>query len=112
MACLKCGKKTKDEQVFCTECLEVMEAYPVKRDIHIQLPTRPDASVQKRAARKRRNLTPEEQALLYRAKTRRLTVVVVLLILLLLVAVAGILYYSGQVDKLIKFGANYTHGGS
>lgn len=82
MACLKCGKKTKDEQSFCPRCLEVMEQYPVKPDVHIQLPNRPVAEA-KKAPRKRRPLSAEEQLPILRRKSRRLALAVVALTILL-----------------------------
>ena len=82
MACLKCGKKTKDDQSFCPRCLEVMEQYPVKKDVHIQLPNRPEVTV-KKAPRKRRPLSAEEQLPILRRKSRRLALAVVALAILL-----------------------------
>jgi len=61
MICLKCGKKTKEDHVFCDKCLTTMEAYPVKPDVHIQLPNRSAAAAAKKAGPKRRQLTAEEQ---------------------------------------------------
>ena len=86
MACLKCGKKTTDEQTFCPRCLEVMEQYPVKEDVHIQLPNRPEISG-KKAPRKRRVLSYEEAMILWRKRTRRLVVVILVMAILLGAAV-------------------------
>ena len=58
MGCIKCGKKTKQDQTFCPQCLKVMEAYPVKADVHVQLPSRP-AEPAKKPARKKRAIPPE-----------------------------------------------------
>ena len=54
MHCLKCGKQTKSEHVFCPGCLTVMEAYPVKPDVHIQLPKDANRESPKKSGRKRR----------------------------------------------------------
>ena len=108
MACLKCGKKTKEDEVFCPECLEIMENYPVKRDIYIQLPNRP-SSPQKRSSRKRRNLTADEQVVYLRSRVRRLKVAVSLLVFLLLVALAALIYFTGAQEELLKLGTNYTY---
>ena len=69
MVCLKCGKNTTNEQVFCDQCLAVMDNYPVKPDIHIQLPNR---AAHKKSSKKKRTPSPEEQVLLLRRKQRRL----------------------------------------
>ena len=83
MACLKCGKKTADDQSFCPRCLEVMEAYPVKPDVHIQLPNRPAVTESKKPFRKRRILSYEEATIVWRRRTRWLAALVLLLAFLL-----------------------------
>lgn len=50
MACLRCGKKTDENQIFCPECLEIMEKQPVKPDTPIQIPNRASRSLQKRTS--------------------------------------------------------------
>lgn len=52
MSCMKCGKAAEDGQAFCTRCLEVMESYPVKPDVHIQLPVRRAEESSKKQTRK------------------------------------------------------------
>ena len=86
MGCIKCGKKTKDEQTFCPRCLEVMEAYPVPSDVHVQLPNRPVSSG-KKSSRKRRPVSAEEKVAVLRRRLRRMTALVLLLVLLLAGAV-------------------------
>lgn len=108
MACLKCGKKTKDEQVFCPECLAVMETYPVKRDIHIQLPNRPAATGQKRSGRKRRNLTPEEQVVFLRSKLRRQNFMLAFLVLALLASLTGLFLTSDAQEEIKKYAPSYS----
>lgn len=110
MDCLKCGKKTTDEQVFCTQCLEIMEAYPVKPDVHIQLPNRPAPVSPKRASRRRRNLSADEQVSLLRKRLRRLTAALILVSLLL--AAAGVsLGYVLTRHPDSELGKNYTFVG-
>ena len=86
MACLKCGKKTKDEQSFCPRCLEIMETYPVKADVHIQLPNRPEWPDGKKPPRKRRPLSVEEINGLLRKRIRRLRRIALILAVLLCAA--------------------------
>ncbi len=106
MACLKCGKKTKDEQSFCPGCLEIMEQYPVKPDVHIQLPNRPVAEV-KKAPRKRRPLSAEEQLPVLRRKLRRLALVVVALAILL-GAAAFLLVKDWLTEEVLPIGQNFS----
>lgn len=109
MACLKCGKKTEGEQVFCPACLTVMEAHPVKKDVHIQLPNRKERALPKRTGRKRRALSAEEQLPLLKKRQNRLIALIVLLALLLGAAV-GLLIFTLTAPEELKseWGSNYS----
>lgn len=50
MNCLRCGKETEENQVFCKECLEDMERHPVKPGTPIQLPNRKVRGITKRSS--------------------------------------------------------------
>ena len=62
MPCMKCGRKIKDRQVFCEECLAIMDTYPVKPGTPIQLPTivANNFAAPKAKNNKRKQKTPEE----------------------------------------------------
>lgn len=107
MNCLKCGKKTTDEQVFCDDCLSSMAAYPVKPDVHVQLPNRPVAQAVKKTGRKRRTLTPEDQIVILRWRVRRL-IALVLLLAVLLGVVGTILADVVLHHEDLELGKNYT----
>ncbi len=100
MNCIKCGNDTKNEQIFCQRCLEVMEKYPVKSDVHVQLPNRAAIAHQKKSARKRILLSADEQVVISRKRVRKLVVLVILLILLLGAAVACIFHLLGEIEEL------------
>ena len=107
MSCLKCGKKTNDERVFCDDCLSVMETYPVKPDVHVQLPTRPAVAAAKKSSRKRRAPTPEEQVAQLRIRVRRLRALVVVLMLLL--GIIGVMLAHKVLNREdLELGKNYT----
>ena len=80
MSCMKCGKTAEDGQAFCARCLERMEDYPVKPDVHIQLPVRTGAESGKKTARKRRR---ERSAAELRKQIGWMWAVIVLLLLAL-----------------------------
>ena len=73
MNCMKCGRKIKDRQVFCEDCLAIMESYPVKPGTPIQLPL-PTKSVPPAKPNKRRVKKPDEQILQLRSSVRWLSV--------------------------------------
>ena len=89
MNCMKCGRETDGEQVFCTECLLDMEKYPVKPGTVVQLPRRVEPSSGKKAHSHRRvNLSPEEQVKLLKKRVRLLT----FLLIVTLALAAALLY--------------------
>lgn len=96
MSCLKCGKKTEEEQSFCQACLDAMDAYPVKSDVAIQLPNRAVSPVPKKTARKRRAMSAEEQAASLRRRNRVLTALAAIM-LILLVATAALLLLQSRI---------------
>ncbi len=107
MRCLKCGKETKNEQVFCAQCLAVMDTYPVKPDVHIQLPNRAAQDLSKKSAKKRRTLSPEEQITILRKRNRRL--MAALLAMVLLLGAAGyLLARATATTEDTELGKNYT----
>ena len=107
MYCLKCGKKTTDSQVFCQECQEVMQKYPVKPGTAIQLPKRQPHPVEKKSPKFREPTAGEQLAQLH--KLIRWLVAIITVLSILLILVAGILIQKlnkEQHDNLI--GRNYT----
>lgn len=110
MACMKCGKKTKDEQVFCPACLAVMEAYPVKSDVRIQLPNWQKLDAAKRANRKR-SVPPEEQVVSLRRSLRRARAYGLIVTLLLCAAALFLLqaFFAPTSEEEANHGTNYTY---
>lgn len=44
MNCMKCGRETKSDDVFCQDCLEHMERHPVPENMLAYVPTEKDRS--------------------------------------------------------------------
>ena len=71
MGCMKCGRDVTEGQTFCSECIAVMEKYPVKPGTPVHIPAhRPEAP---RKALARRKLSPEEQIRRLRRLNRTLS---------------------------------------
>ena len=81
MHCLKCGRETDENQVFCQECLLDMEKHPVDSNEVVLLPQRPAAPAAKKPAR-RRTVTPEERIIYLKRRVRLLTVLLLVVILI------------------------------
>ncbi len=105
MNCLKCGRETEENQVFCQRCLEDMQRFPVRPGSPVILPRRREAAPPKRVS-KRRGPSPEEQLRSLRRRSRILAVCLAAALLL-----AGVLAYPAwkYVDsKRLRPGQNYT----
>ena len=50
MSCIRCGKDTIENNIFCSECLADMERHPVKPGTPILLPNRETRGAVKRAS--------------------------------------------------------------
>lgn len=77
MNCMRCGVKTGEKEVFCSECLTSMEKYPIKPGTPIHIPMRNAIPEAKKSPWKKREITPEEQISRLRTKVRRLCVALI-----------------------------------
>ena len=106
MACMKCGKKLGQSQVFCDECLEKMAQSPVDPNTMVTLPRRESAPAPRKKSVPRQYfwvIEGENDTL--RAKLRWMRVALIIAIIGFLCSVAVIflmLHWQGQLD-LLKF---------
>lgn len=107
MYCLRCGRDTKSNQVFCSQCQENMEKYPVRPGTNVRLPRRKPTVVTKKKTRRKKSLSSEEQILVLRKALRRSRALVCVLFLLFALAV-GTLFYSYVHWQNSNLGKNYT----
>lgn len=105
MFCMKCGREVPSEQVFCNNCLETMEHYPVKPGTAVHLPNR--ESVKKPANRKR-VLSAEEQVQQLKLTVKRLIVAIAILTVVLCLATVSLLHTLLDGDTVSIIGKNYT----
>lgn len=105
MNCMKCGRETPSEQVFCEECLLEMEKYPVKPGTVVFLPKRRETSIVKKLP-KRRTVSLEEQVKNLKQRIRILTILAVVLACL----AAGLSYPAMEhlMEDHFKIGQNYS----
>lgn len=105
MNCMKCGRETAGEDVFCQECLLQMEKYPVPPGVVVLLPRRKESSSMKKVT-KRYTPSMEEQI----AVLRKRNAVLILLLLLSIAAIAVMfrptMHYVR--DEHFEIGQNYS----
>ena len=94
MHCMKCGRETESEQVFCQDCQLEMEKYPVKPGTVVQLPKQQDPAPKKSG--KRRVIPLEDQVKILRKRVKVLTA---------LLAVPTVLYFE---EEHFLPGQNYS----
>ena len=75
--CIKCGRETVSNAVFCPECLADMEKHPVKPGTPVVLHQKPAAPLRRPPARKVRK--PEEQIRSLKHTVTSLWAVIILL---------------------------------
>ena len=109
MNCMKCGVEIQEGQVFCDHCLSVMAQHPVRPGIHIHLPKRALAvDTPKKAAKKKRIPSPEEQISALKIKVLRLRLTAAILGFLFCVACGFLAMKVLQGPAEPTTGRNYT----
>lgn len=109
VSCIKCGRDLRDEQVFCRECQDNMEHYPVKPGTPVQLPARtPQPNTKAKPIRIKKTL-PVEVRLRKQRVTIRLLILALVAVLLAFMATAVLsLHLLDQRDRQSQAGQNYT----
>jgi hypothetical protein len=108
MQCLKCGKKTSGKQVFCAECLAVMQDYPVKPGIPVHLPQRGARTLEKKQADDLHEPTPSQQLHQLRILIRWLLGIIAVLSVILLLTAGMLIHTLEQDTGNPAIGKNYT----
>ena len=105
MNCMKCGQEIGDSQVFCDKCLSVMKRYPVKPDVHIQLPSH---SQEVKHPSRKVPPTPEEQIQRLQRRIKRLWIALVCAALALITTVTLLLHIQPPPEQEDNTGKNYS----
>lgn len=105
MNCMKCGRETDVNQVFCEECLTEMDKYPVKPGVVVQIPSQPE---KKQAHHRRVIVTAEEQVKHLKKRNHGLilTLVMMAAVVVFLAMLSFKLLEEAGVHKIL--GQNYS----
>ena len=110
MKCMRCGRDTTEQQVFCDDCLADMARHPVKPDVAVYLPVRKPSETQRKQNRHhKKELSAEELVPILRSRIWILSAAVVILTLMLGAAAAGVWFANNpNTEKDIpNIGQNY-----
>ena len=105
MNCMKCGRETQNETVFCQDCLAEMEKYPVQPGAVVLLPRRREPSIMKKLP-KRHMPTLEEQVVFFRKWVIYLSILLALCVIAIVVMFKPTMHYV--MDEHYEKGQNYS----
>ena len=105
MNCMKCGRETENNRVFCQNCLLEMEKYPILPGSVVLLPRRRESSVIKKTS-KRHVLTAEEQIASLRKWVITLIIIVGVCAAAIALMIKPTLHYV--LDEHVEIGQNYS----
>lgn len=103
MNCMKCGREVEEGQVFCQECLEQMEADPIRISTPVHIPRQPS----KGAAVHHSVIHPEDEIRRLERANERLRIWVILLAMATLLLGMAV-YHKEVADAVAELGRNYS----
>ena len=104
MQCLRCGRETEDEHVFCFLCEAVMMKHPVKPNTVVTIPER---SVRSRSTQPRRQQRQEEETEQLSRTVMQLRLWVCMLMAALMLCVGVLTWQELTRDEKPAIGQNY-----
>ena len=105
MNCMKCGRETEQERVFCPDCLREMEKHPVRPETVVLLPKRKEVPVVKKTP-KRHVSSIEEQNKQLRKWLTILSAILAVCVLLIILMIKPTMHYI--FDEHVEIGQNYS----
>ena len=106
--CMKCGRETKEDAVFCEDCLEHMDRYPVPPNTLVYVPSEKDRMVTKKHTVSHPVVNQDDQIKRLNRRVHGLGLLVALM--LGLVIFLGLLSVDSlrQINMTNLIGKNYT----
>ena len=105
MNCMKCGRETQEETVFCQDCLAEMAKYTVQPGTVVLLPRRREPSLIKKMP-KRHVPTAEEQVIVLRKWVMWLSILLAICIVAIVLMFNPTMHYV--LDEHVEIGQNYS----
>lgn len=105
MNCMKCGVEIPETQVFCSDCLQVMDAYPIKPGTAVHIPVR---EPYRRSASRKKPPTPAEQIARLKKTRRRLLILILVLMISLGISLFAVHRMYRQLQEKETIGKNFS----
>ena len=78
MNCMKCGRETKTDNIFCPECLDHMERHPVAENVLVYVPSEKDRVAANKHKIEHPVVSADDQVKRLHRKVERLRLLVIL----------------------------------
>ncbi len=91
MNCLNCNRETEGKAVFCEQCQQEMEGYPIPQGTPVIIPVQPSPAPPKKQSNHLFG-SMEDQFLLSKRTARRLAFAFSFTLLLLIIAIGALAY--------------------
>ena len=105
MNCMKCGRETQEENVFCQSCLLVMDRYPIQPGTVVLLPRHRETSVNKKNIKKR-TLSAEEKNYKLRKIVKVLSILLTIAVIAIVLMIKPTFHYV--MEDHFEIGQNYS----
>lgn len=107
MRCVRCGVNIQEPDMFCEKCLAAMDRDPIKTNITVQLPIRPQKAPEKKRSRRQKHKKPEEQIRHLRRWRRWLILLLAVALAAFAITAAMLLRTLRQPEDSPSIGQNY-----
>lgn len=107
MNCLRCGRETQDDHVFCEGCREEMEKYPVRPGTAVMLPRRREEPVAKKS-RRHVHAVPTMEEQVHRLKHQRFWLGLISIVLAASLVSFAAISAAQWKQKVYRPGQNYS----
>ena len=107
MNCLKCGRETTEDHVFCDSCREEMQKHPVRPGTAVILPKRKKEVLLKKPRHHGHSPGPPEDQI-RRLKHQRTWLICLLLVCILCFASSMLLFLNREPEEGRLPGQNYS----
>ena len=94
LRCLNCNKETTGTQVFCEECLQAMEGYPVQKGTPVTIPVQPSPTATKKQLPTRWHAVEEDKLAAAQRTNRWLALALIVMSLLLTLSAVVLIYIT------------------
>ena len=107
MNCLRCGRETQEDHVFCDSCLEEMKKYPVRPGTAVMLPRRGEEASPKKIKRHVKPVLPLEDQV-RKLKKQRFWILFASILTAVVLISSLVLTYADLKKNELRPGQNYS----